>query len=455
MSRTAADRQRGFIAISVAVLMIGIAVVALLIVENAGRDNAQQSLDEQRETLAFTLQAGLEHARWQLDQNTSCTGYTDLSTTAFGEHSYTAAISPSSGSPVTLSVSGRLSSGVTRQAVASNVAAFQPASTLILQPGAEGKDSFIEGASGHQDHNKGNDDNVRTDSKSNDIYRALLQFDLAEIPPNAKVLSARLELYLYDNTGQADTVTVHGLTRSWVEDEVTWIERRSGFLTNWATAGGDYLPTAAGSFEADGVGWKEVEIKRLAQQWVSAPSTNHGMILLSEPDNPNREKRYYSSDATDPTLRPKFTVVYACECGQSCDAPDQQASLAHWMLDDASGATAFDAIGGYDGSVDGATWSAGTLNGALSFDGDNDYVEVPANVYLEELFDGGASVTAWIYPTGWGEEDEGRIVDKTDNLGNGNRPGWHLAVSGDNETLSFQHGFADQHGVLGDPSGVA
>ena len=96
MKRTAYDNQRGFIAISVAVLMIGIAIVALLVVENAGRNNVQQSVDEQRETLAFTLQAGLEHARWQLDQNTSCTGYADLAATAFGEHSYAATVAPTS-----------------------------------------------------------------------------------------------------------------------------------------------------------------------------------------------------------------------------------------------------------------------------------------------------------------------------------------------------------------------
>jgi hypothetical protein len=50
--------------------------------------------------------------------------------------------------------------------------------------------------------------------------------------------------------------------------------------------------------------------------------------------------------------------------------------VMHLALDDASGTTADDNVGAYDGTLvmNGPTWTTGTWSGALSFDGDNDYV---------------------------------------------------------------------------------
>ncbi|UCD53349.1 MAG: discoidin domain-containing protein [Phycisphaerales bacterium] len=49
-----------------------------------------------------------------------------------------------------------------------------------------------------------------------------------------------------------------------------------------------------------------------------------------------------------------------------------------WKLDEASGTFAHDASGrGYDGTLQGGpTWVAGTVDGALAFDGEDDYVEI-------------------------------------------------------------------------------
>lgn len=49
--------------------------------------------------------------------------------------------------------------------------------------------------------------------------------------------------------------------------------------------------------------------------------------------------------------------------------------VAHWTFDESSGNTASDAIGDNHGTVNGAAWASGILDGALHFDGIDDYVD--------------------------------------------------------------------------------
>ena len=49
---------------------------------------------------------------------------------------------------------------------------------------------------------------------------------------------------------------------------------------------------------------------------------------------------------------------------------------------------------------------------ALDFDGSDDYVDCASASSLDNVFDAGGTMEAWIYLTGWGEDDLGRIVDK-------------------------------------------
>jgi hypothetical protein len=83
--------------------------------------------------------------------------------------------------------------------------------------------------------------------------------------------------------------------------------------------------------------------------------------------------------------------------------------LAHWKLDEGSGTTASDASGnGRTGTVNGgATWTTGTVNGALSFDGVNDHVAVPTTIGDRAAF----SVALWFKTSStqigkvWAEDD--------------------------------------------------
>jgi len=67
--------------------------------------------------------------------------------------------------------------------------------------------------------------------------------------------------------------------------------------------------------------------------------------------------------------------------------------ISYWMFDEACGLTAYDAVGANNGTINGATWTAGQISGALDFDGD-DYVDLGNNPSLRPNLP--LSISAWI-----------------------------------------------------------
>jgi len=50
--------------------------------------------------------------------------------------------------------------------------------------------------------------------------------------------------------------------------------------------------------------------------------------------------------------------------------------ISRWKFDEGEGSIAYDSIGNNDGTIHDANWTTGILDGALTFDGDGDYVDV-------------------------------------------------------------------------------
>jgi hypothetical protein len=51
--------------------------------------------------------------------------------------------------------------------------------------------------------------------------------------------------------------------------------------------------------------------------------------------------------------------------------------VSYWKFDKGAGSTAFDSVGTNHGTIYGATWTTGIVDGALNFDGSDDYVNIP------------------------------------------------------------------------------
>ena len=308
-------RAQGF-ALATVTLMLALIGAAIFLVSReatTGGDRVQRSTDVA--AARYAAEAGMTHAVW-LANNSGCATY-DLPETAFGAHKYVGNFLPAADSPVTIDVKGTSDTGTVARLVKANLPIFDTAQprTVALQPGPEGDDTFIEGQSGHTNHNKAHDQLLRTNPETNKQYRSLLRFDLGDIPAGARVVSATLEIEVETNTGGGDDITVHRVSRAWTESFATW--DNYGFFLWWTTDGGDYDPTPVGSFWVDSLGRKSVDVTSAAKAWIEAGQPNEGLILIGQ-GNGDLEKRYYSSDHSDASRRPKLTLTYLCECGQLC-----------------------------------------------------------------------------------------------------------------------------------------
>lgn len=72
--------------------------------------------------------------------------------------------------------------------------------------------------------------------------------------------------------------------------------------------------------------------------------------------------------------------------------------IAHWTFDEGSGQTLHDSVGGNNGTIYGATWTAGKTGGALSFNGTNSYVDVPDSSSLRFTENDSFSIAYWAKP---------------------------------------------------------
>ena len=107
--------------------------------------------------------------------------------------------------------------------------------------------------------------------------------------------------------------------------------------------------------------------------------------------------------------------------------------IAHWKLDETSGTVAYDSAGTNNGTVYGAAWTAGQFAGALSFDGDTDYVDVPDS---DDFVPPVGTISVWVKLNTWGENNFGRIMCHLAGPV-GNRNGFDWNVRGSDHNFGF------------------
>ncbi|MFN8710011.1 MAG: tandem-95 repeat protein, partial [Planctomyces sp.] len=96
--------------------------------------------------------------------------------------------------------------------------------------------------------------------------------------------------------------------------------------------------------------------------------------------------------------------------------------------------------------LSGTAATAGYIAGARNFNGTSD--EISLNSDVDNVFSGGGTVSAWIRPTGWGENNFGRIASKASStfaggaLGNG----WAFQLDATTGALLFENGFSESTG---------
>jgi hypothetical protein len=87
--------------------------------------------------------------------------------------------------------------------------------------------------------------------------------------------------------------------------------------------------------------------------------------------------------------------------------PEVPMPIAHWGFDEGTGGTAFDSVGTNHGVVYGPNWTTGVLDGALDFNGVDDYVLVNDDPSLDGM--DALTLSAWVKTPGGGT---GGVISK-------------------------------------------
>ncbi len=167
------------------------------------------------------------------------------------------------------------------------------------------------------------------------IRRAVMHFDIASvIPAGATINSVTLTLNVAAQPPMAlpRDFTLHRLEADWGEgtslasppgpgaaatpDDATWVHTFFDILDTslWASAGGDFNPTASASQTVSGVGlhtWSTAQMATDVQAWLDTPSANFGWALKIDDETQSVTARIFDSRETpDPVLRPVLTVDF-------------------------------------------------------------------------------------------------------------------------------------------------
>ena len=100
------------------------------------------------------------------------------------------------------------------------------------------------------------------------------------------------------------------------------------------------------------------------------------------------------AESTDLTTDGKTIIKRSLEWAAGVGGAASTAPIAHWKLDETSGTTAVDSVGGHDGALTGSSWSTGKVDGGLIIDGSTEKVQIPHDVTLS--LTNAFTLTAWI-----------------------------------------------------------
>jgi len=162
------------------------------------------------------------------------------------------------------------------------------------------------------------------------VRRALLAFDLAEVPDGAVLDSVLLTLHLSRTISGMHTVAVHRVLADWGEgtSDATENEGRGAAATPgdatwshaffetdaWQSEGGDFTAAAGASMLIAGDGsytWRSPELQADVQAWLDGSAENFGWILLGDEQALMTAKRFDSRENPDTAVRPTLRVFFS------------------------------------------------------------------------------------------------------------------------------------------------
>lgn len=190
----------------------------------------------------------------------------------------------------------------------------QTIETLTLQPGPEGKDTYVNSAYQHQNtvfgYSRALISCAYTFQGEYGIGRSYFQFDLSAIPPEAEILSASLDLKFDIGNGFGfqmgeNASYLQRVTSDWDEETTTWntqptfTDENQVLLQNSTEPDQNYLG---------------IDVTNLVADMLSEGNNNYGFALNMISTETYRSMLFAAGDSPDSTLWPKLTITYQV-CG--------------------------------------------------------------------------------------------------------------------------------------------
>ncbi|MDX2149041.1 MAG: DNRLRE domain-containing protein [Planctomycetota bacterium] len=161
-----------------------------------------------------------------------------------------------------------------------------------------------------------------------EIRRALVRFDLSQIPTNATIENVTVRLVPDRLSGPPSPISLHALTADWGEgnsnanmQEGTGATAEPGDAT-WTFAFYETVPWAiGGEFDPDVSAAATITLPIATtfsgpglvadvQGWVRQPATNFGWMLRGDESRARSSVRFVSRDSANAANRPTLTVTY-------------------------------------------------------------------------------------------------------------------------------------------------
>lgn len=143
-------------------------------------------------------------------------------------------------------------------------------------------------------------------------YRAILRFDLSQIPSNAIITSARLNLYAKQNNiignpgsptfGSQNAGTLQKVVAPWSLATIAW-----GNQPGTSLAGQVSLAQSSSTLQD-----YQVDIPSFVQDWVQSPSSNYGMMLKLQNESFYNSLIFHSGSSPE-NVQPKLEICYRLE----------------------------------------------------------------------------------------------------------------------------------------------
>lgn len=146
--------------------------------------------------------------------------------------------------------------------------------------------------------------------KYNTLYRSLLQFDLSDLPFMLPIFSGMVSLLLFRNENYLldKKLNVFQILSVWDEQQVSWQEQPliAKKPVTSIRIGKDYL------------GYINMDITSLVQQWHSGEAANLGIMLKMEDENLQSLLGFYRKEYPNSLYWPQLKINYLMPC---CPGP--------------------------------------------------------------------------------------------------------------------------------------